>query len=107
MYYQDRLCVPDVQELKEEIMAEVHHSRCFIHPWRTKIASKFEWALPVMKKEIAGFVSRYLVPQQVNAEHKKPPGLLQQLEISKWKWKHITMDFIAGFPPTKKGNNGI
>ena len=31
LYYQDRQCVPDIRELKEEILADVHHSRYSIH----------------------------------------------------------------------------
>nr|GEZ81288.1 retrotransposon protein, putative, Ty3-gypsy subclass [Tanacetum cinerariifolium] len=32
---------------------------------------------------------------RVKAEHQKPSGLLQQLEISVWKWERITMDFVS------------
>ena len=35
---------------------------------------------------------------QVKAEHHKPVGLLQPLEIAKWKWKHVMMDFVTHFP---------
>ncbi|GJT64295.1 putative reverse transcriptase domain-containing protein [Tanacetum coccineum] len=28
------------------------------------------------------------------AEHQRPSGFLQQLEIPEWKWEHITMDFL-------------
>ena len=59
-----------------------------------------------MKKDIAGFVARCLVCQQVKVEHQKPPGLLQPLKIPEWKWEHITMDFVAGLPPTR-GNDSI
>ena len=38
-------------------------------------------------------------------EHQRPGGLLQSLPIPKWKWDHITMDFISGFPQTARGHN--
>lgn len=60
-----------------------------------------------MKNEIAGYVTRCLSCQQIKTEHQKPPGLLHHLEIPKWKWEHITMDFIAGLPATKKHNDDI
>jgi len=60
-----------------------------------------------MKREIAAFVSRCMTCQLVKAEHQRPPGLLQPLEIPEWKWEHITMDFISGLPRTRKGNNSI
>ncbi|GKF07020.1 putative reverse transcriptase domain-containing protein, partial [Tanacetum coccineum] len=34
------------------------------------------------------------------AEHQNPSVLLQQPEISVWKWERITMDFMSGLPRT-------
>ena len=45
-----------------------------------------------MKREIAQFVAQCLVCQQVKAKHQRPAGLLQPLDITVWKWEHITMD---------------
>ena len=100
LYFQDRLCVPNIEELKNEIMTEAHHSRYTIHPGSTKmyqnLRNHYWWNN--MKKEVAGFTARCLVCQQVKAERKQPPGLLKQLEVPDWKWEHITMDFISGLP---------
>nr|GFA65609.1 putative reverse transcriptase domain-containing protein [Tanacetum cinerariifolium] len=41
---------------------------------------------------------------KVKAEHQKPSGLLQQPEISIWKWESITMDFVSGLPRTPSGS---
>ncbi|KAD5508448.1 hypothetical protein E3N88_16151 [Mikania micrantha] len=43
----------------------------------------------------------------VKAEHQKPSGKLQPLEIPVWKWEKITMDFVMKLPRTKKGNDAI
>ena len=40
--------------------------------------------------------------QQVKAEHQKPAGLLQPLEVAEWKWKHVTMDFVTHLPRTQR-----
>ncbi|GJX05846.1 putative reverse transcriptase domain-containing protein [Tanacetum coccineum] len=40
-------------------------------------------------------------------EHQRPSGLLQQPEISEWKWDNITMDFITKLPTSKSGNDTI
>ena len=45
--------------------------------------------------------------QQVKAEHQKPAGLLQPLEVPEWKWEHITLDFMTGLPRTQKGHDAI
>lgn len=56
-----------------------------------------------MKRDVATFVSRCSVYQQVKAEHQKSISLLQPLLILKWKWDHITMDFVTDLPRTSKG----
>jgi hypothetical protein len=48
-----------------------------------------------MKSDIAAYVARCDVCQRVKAKHKRPTGLLQPLDISMWKWEHISMDFIV------------
>src|SRR3954469_25625872 len=60
-----------------------------------------------MKRDVARFVSQCDVCRRVKAPHQKPAGLLQPLEISEWKWDHIEMDFIIGFPLSQKKNNAI
>nr|GEW98489.1 putative reverse transcriptase domain-containing protein [Tanacetum cinerariifolium] len=44
---------------------------------------------------------------RVKAEHQRPSGLLQQLEIPVWKWERITMDFITKLPRTQSGYDSI
>ena len=56
-----------------------------------------------MKRDIAEFVSKCLICQQVKAEHQKPAGLFQRIEIPEWKWERITMDFVTGLPRTLRG----
>jgi len=56
--FQDRVCVPDVLELKKRILDEGHRSSLSIHPRATKMYQDlkrlFWW--PGMKKDIAEFV---------------------------------------------------
>ncbi|XP_073046258.1 uncharacterized protein [Primulina eburnea] len=59
------------------------------------------------EKDVAVFVAKCLVCQQVKAEHQRPGGLLQPLEIPEWKWDNISMDFVVGLPKSRQGHDGI
>ena len=107
--YQDRLFLPKDEEIKQEVLREVHYTRYTVHPWNNKmyqdLKQKFCW--DNMKREIAQYNSKCLTCQQVKAEHQKPAGLLQPLEVPEWKWEHITMDFVTGLSKTQKGHDAI
>ncbi|CAL2272040.1 unnamed protein product [Prunus armeniaca] len=80
-----------------------------MHPGSTKmywtLRQYYSW--PHMKGDIAKYVSRCLICQQVKAERQKPYGLMQPLPIPEWKWEHITMEFVFKLPRTSKGHDGI
>ena len=81
--YQGRLCVPDVEGLRVQILTEAHGSLYSIHPGSTKmyldLREIYWWK--VLKIDIAEFVAKCLNCQQVKAEHLKPGGLLHQYEL--------------------------
>ncbi|GKE61387.1 putative reverse transcriptase domain-containing protein [Tanacetum coccineum] len=62
---------------------------------------------PNMKADIATYVSKCLTCAKDKAEHQKPSGLVQKLEIPIWKWERITMDFMSGLPRTPSGYDTI
>ena len=109
LYFRDRLCVPNVDDLRNETMAEAHNTKYSMHLGSTKmyqnLRSRFWWNN--MKREIKAFVSRCMTCQLIKAEHQKPAGLLQPLEIPQWKWEHLAIDFISSLPITSRGNNAI
>ncbi|GJR59285.1 putative reverse transcriptase domain-containing protein [Tanacetum coccineum] len=90
-------------------MNEAHATRYSIHPRADKmyydLRCLYSW--PGKKKDIAMYVSKCLTCSKVIAEHQKPSGLLQQLEIHEWKWENITMDFINKLPRTRSGHDSI
>ncbi|WRX11507.1 Integrase zinc-binding domain - like 8 [Theobroma cacao] len=96
-------------EKDNAIMEEAHSSAYALHPESTKmyrtIRENYWW--PGMKRDVAEFVAKCLVCQQVKAEHQRPIGTLQSLPIPEWKWEHVTMDFVLGLPRTQKGKDAI
>ncbi|KAJ8758861.1 hypothetical protein K2173_002640 [Erythroxylum novogranatense] len=76
-----RLCVPDVDELRREILEEAHVVAYAMHPGVTKMYNtlKLHFWWPGMKRQVAEFVSRCLTCQQVKAEHQAPCNTLDQL----------------------------
>ncbi|KAA0057672.1 pol protein [Cucumis melo var. makuwa] len=105
LLFERRLCVPSDSAVKTELLAEAHSSPFSMHPGSTKMyqdLKRIYWWRN-MKREVAEFVSKCLVCQQVKAPRQKPAGLLQPLSIPEWKWENVSMDFIAGLPRTLRG----
>ncbi|KAI3821409.1 hypothetical protein L1987_08976 [Smallanthus sonchifolius] len=104
-----RVWIPMGGELRTKILDEAHKSRYSIHPGTNKMYQdlKKEYWWPGMKHEVTKYVSKCLTCSQVKAEHQKPYGKIQPLEIPEWKWEHITMDFITKLPRTAKGHDTI
>ncbi|KAH0661672.1 hypothetical protein KY284_026603 [Solanum tuberosum] len=97
---QNRLCVPNVDELRNMIMMEAHHSRYSVHLGSTKmyhdLKEMYWWR--DMKKNIAEFVGQSPNCLQVKVEHQKLRGYMQYIELPIWKWDMINMDFVTGLP---------
>jgi hypothetical protein len=106
---QDRLCVPDIKPIRELILKEAHETAYSIHPGSKKMYQDLKrriWWYG-MKREIAEYVAICDSCQRTKAEHQKPAGLLQPLQIPQWKWDEIRMDFIVGLPRTRAGYDSI
>jgi hypothetical protein len=109
LLYKNRVYVPNVRELKLEILKEMHNVAYAGHPGyqKTVAAIKSHYFWPGLKKEITEYIARCMECQKVKAEHRHPAGLLQPLPIPEWKWDVVTMDFITGLPRTSKQHDSI
>ncbi|GJZ28850.1 reverse transcriptase domain-containing protein [Tanacetum coccineum] len=109
MYFMDQIWVPLIGDVRKMIMDEAHTTKYSIHPGADKmyhdLRDIYWW--PGMKRDVATYISKCLTCSKVKAEHQRPSGLLQQLEIPEWKWDRITMDFITKFPRSSSGHDII
>ncbi|XP_076929705.1 uncharacterized protein LOC143594228 [Bidens hawaiensis] len=101
-----RVWIPNTCDVKILLLDEAHKSKYSIHSGATKMYHDLcvdYWCLG-MKRDIVKYVEKCLTCLQVKAEHQKPYGKIQQLEIPKWKWEYeyITMDLVTKLPKTSK-----
>nr|GFD05389.1 retrotransposable element Tf2 [Tanacetum cinerariifolium] len=89
LWQDTRLVVPTDALLREALLTEAHSSSFSVHP------------------DVATFVARCLIIQQVKNEHQRASGLLLQLDIPVWKWDEISMDFVTGLPQTQRRHDAI
>ena len=101
--------VPQLIELREEILREFHCSRFAVHQGGTKMYRDLrrQYCWSGMKRHVGDFVRRCLTCQQVKAEHQRPTGLLQPLEVAEWKWEHVMMDFVTHLPRTSRRHDAV
>nr|GFC01978.1 retrotransposon protein, putative, Ty3-gypsy subclass [Tanacetum cinerariifolium] len=99
----------DHKSLKEALLTEAHSSPFSVHPGSMKmyhdLKQHFWWS--GMKGDVATFLSRCLICQQVKIEHQQVSGLLQPLDIPVCKWDEISMDFVTGLPRTQRRHDAI
>ncbi|KAJ9546254.1 hypothetical protein OSB04_025961 [Centaurea solstitialis] len=104
-----RVWVPVAGEARQTLLDEAHRSKFSIHPGATKMYRdlKTDYWWPGMKRDVARYVERCLTCLRVKAEHQRPHGKLQPLDIPVWKWEHITMDLITKLPRTSRSYDAI
>ena len=86
LYYKSKICVPNVQDLKNKLIYESHNTVFTMHPGGNKMhqdLKQYYWWRG-MKKDIVEYVSKCLTYQQVKAEHQIPSGLLNPIPIPQW-----------------------
>ena len=109
LYYRDRVCVPNADELKKSILEEAYSGSFAMHPDNTKMYQdlKTSYLWSEMKRDVSEFVTKCIVCQKVKVEHQVPSGLLQHIKIPKWKWDRITMDFVVGLLVTRRKHDSV
>ncbi|PUZ60535.1 hypothetical protein GQ55_4G139400 [Panicum hallii var. hallii] len=83
IWFRKRICVPDIDHLRELILKEAHDLAYSIHPDSTKMYQDFKdkyWWYG-LKRDVATHLALCDVCQKVKAEYQRPAGLLQPLKV--------------------------
>ena len=100
IYYQRKICVPDKEEIRRQILALYHDSKMAGHPGpkatQELIARNYHW--PGMGQYVTRYVEGCDLCQRVKPRHHAPYGLLQPLPVPEKAWTDISVDFITGLP---------
>jgi hypothetical protein len=74
VWFKDRICVPEIDSLRETLLKEAHDLDYSIHPGSTKMYQD-------LKRDVAAHVAMCEVCQRVRVKHQRPAGLLHPLKI--------------------------
>ena len=109
LWFEKRICVPEVKAIHDAILRETHESAYSIHPRSTKmyldLKEKYWWY--GLKRDVTEYVALCNTCRRVKAEHQRPAGLVQPMKIPKWKWEEVRMDFIVALPRTQRRYDSI
>jgi transposase InsO family protein len=106
LLFEDRLVVPDNDDLKVRLLGEVHNQVSVAHPGQSKtlklVHDRYYW--PHLRTDVKRFVRNCQTCRRSHAPRDRPPGLLNPLPIPDRPWQHISVDFKE-FPPDKSGHD--
>jgi hypothetical protein len=108
LLYSGRLIVPDVENLRTELIREAHDQISTAHPGRDKtyrlLRPRYYWR--GMRADIERFVRNCHPCRRADAPRDKTPGMLHPLPIPDHPWQHVTMDFKS-MPKDKHGYDSV
>eukprot|EP00798_Chlamydomonas_sp_ICE-L_P006473 gene6473-3110_t len=99
-YFQGRLCVPNVPDLRLRILQEYHDAPSAGHPGFHKtlnaVADKFWW--PRMTRTVRSYVASCPTCQRTKPSSMSSPGLLRPHDVPSRPWSHVSVDLITDLP---------
>ena len=108
IYDQDRLVVPDVDNIRTALVKEAHGQPSTAHPGSKKtlqlLSARYYWK--GMKSFINQFISNCHPCRQSHINHDKTPGFLHSFPTPNHTWQHICMDFKE-MPEDNEGFNMV
>ena len=108
VYMEERIYIPNNNDLKEEILREHHDPADVGHPGqhRTQELIKRTYWWPGLKEDIKKYIQGCIKCQQNKVQHQKKAGELHLLEIPEGPWQDISINMI-GLLPRSNGMDAI
>jgi len=104
-----RLCVPDYENLRQNILHDVHDANIAGHFGFDKtydlIQRSYYW--PKQSITVRSYVSSCDSCQRNKASTQRSQGLLQPLDSPSCQWDQVSLDLITSLPRTKRGYDAI
>ena len=104
----DNLAIPDADDLRLDLMREMHDSpyagHLGVRKTRKAIEQLYTW--PSMRADVEHYVTTCAGCQR-NKSSNQAPALLQLLPVPTRKWGSVSMDLITALPETASSNTAI
>ncbi|KAJ9528495.1 hypothetical protein QJQ45_020503 [Haematococcus lacustris] len=105
----DLVVVPNVPELREHILHEMHDAAYAGHVGMTKTLERvtrvFWWN--TVRADVRDYVGTCDACQRDKSSNSKPGGLLRPLTIPGYRWEHVSMDLVTKLPTGTHGYDAI
>ncbi|KAJ9513440.1 hypothetical protein QJQ45_005991 [Haematococcus lacustris] len=105
----DLVVVPNVPELREHILHEMHDAAYAGHVGMTKTLERvtrvFWWN--TLRADVRDYVGTCDACQRDKSSNSKPGGLLRPLTIPGYRWEHVSMDLVTKLPTGTHGYDAI
>lgn len=103
LLYNDRIVIPDIDDLKLQILHSRHDHPTAGHPGHSKtlqlVRRDFYWQ--GIKQAVINYVDGCHICKRAKPTRHQPYGLLQPLPIPERPWSSLSMDFIDQLPESK------
>ncbi|KAJ9515735.1 hypothetical protein QJQ45_002627 [Haematococcus lacustris] len=105
----DLVVVPNVPELREHILHEMHDAAYAGHVGMTKTLERvtrvFWWN--TVRANVRDYVGTCDACQRDKSSNSKPGGLLRPLTVPGYRWEHVSMDLVTKLPTGTHGYDAI
>lgn len=105
IYCKGRLFLPQSEEVALQLIYRSHNTTAAGHPGKSKTAElvRRSYIWPRMHQDIARYVRNCHQCTRSKFSRSAPQGLLQSLEVPFRAWTDISVDYVTGLPPCKRG----